>query len=70
MSTKYITREGDTVDFVAFKYYGTLDGNVTEKVLDANPGLAARGAALPDGVEIVLPVIEQPTTTRGVKLWD
>ena len=70
MTTKYITRDGDTVDMVAFKYYGTLDGNTAEKVLDANPGLAAIGAVLPDGIEIVLPVIEQPTTTRGVKLWD
>lgn len=70
MATKYITREGDTVDFVAWKYYGTLSGNTAEKVLEANPGLASLGASLPDGIEIVLPVIEQPTTSRGIKLWD
>ncbi|STL08707.1 Tail protein X (GpX) [Escherichia coli] len=30
--------EGDTVDSLCFRYYGTTQG-VTEKVLDANPGL-------------------------------
>lgn len=70
MTTKYITRDGDTVDSISFAYYGTLDGNVAEKVLEANPGLAARGALLPDGVSVTLPVIEKPTIKRGVKLWD
>ncbi|EFA5242881.1 phage tail protein, partial [Escherichia coli] len=30
--------EGDTVDSLCFRYYGTTQG-VTEKVLDTNPGL-------------------------------
>ena len=30
--------EGDTVDSLCFRYYGTTQG-VTEKVQDANPGL-------------------------------
>lgn len=70
MTTKYITRDGDTVDAIAFKYYGTLNGRTAETVLEANPGLAARGVTLSAGIEIILPIIEQPTTTRGVKLWD
>lgn len=70
MATAYVTRTGDTVDYIAWKYYGTTAGNTTEKLLEANPGLAGQGTVLPDGITIVLPVIEQPTTRRGVKLWD
>lgn len=33
--------EGDTVDSLCFRYYGTTQG-VTEKVLDANPDSVSR----------------------------
>jgi phage tail protein X len=68
--TTYTTREGDTVDFIAWKFYGSTANRVTESVLDSNPGLAAYGPELPDGVQIDLPAIEAPAKTTGVKLWD
>jgi phage tail protein X len=67
--TTYITSDSDTVDYIAFKYYGTLSGRTAEKVLEANPGLAEYGPQLPAGVSIAMPVIDTATKTSGVKLW-
>lgn len=68
--TKYITSQGDTADYIAWKYYGNQDAGTVEALIDANKGLADYGPELPAGVEITLPVIATPTTTQGVKLWD
>lgn len=67
---EYITSEGDTADYIAWKYYGTQDGDVVERLLEANPGLADRGPVLAAGVTVSLPEIEAATVTQGVKLWD
>ncbi|MBE4630368.1 tail protein X, partial [Escherichia coli] len=45
--------EGDTVDSLCFRYYGTTQG-VTEKVLDANPGLCQQ-VFLDAGQEVEMP---------------
>lgn len=68
--TKYITSQGDTADYIAWKYYGNQDAGTVEALIDANKGLADYGPELPAGVEITLPVIATPTTTQGVRLWD
>lgn len=68
MSTIYTTREGDTVDFIAWRYYGT--GSMTVAMLQANPGLADYGPVLPGGIDLVLPDAEAQDTTEGVRLWD
>lgn len=70
MSATYTTRQGETVDIVCHRHYGRTSG-VTESVLDANPGLAARGPILPMGTTIVLPRLEDKLNTRPlVSLWD
>lgn len=69
MST-YITSEADTVDLIAWRYYGSTSNRVTEQVLEANPGLADYGPELPAGLTVTLPAIAAPTKTTGVKLWD
>lgn len=70
MTTKiYTTAAGDTVDAIAYAYYGTLDGRIYEQVYEANPGLADRGPVLPIGVKITLPDISTATTDSGVNLW-
>ena len=64
------TIDGDTADLVAFRTYGVTAG-ATEALLSANPGLAARGAVLGQGVVIVLP--DLPAVVMGgpvVRLWD
>ncbi len=68
MSAVYTARAGDTVDYLCWRYYG--DVGATLRVLDANPGLAALGAALPAGTRIVLP--DLPTAVRVVtiqRIW-
>lgn len=70
MTTIYITREGDTVDFIAWKFYGSTANQVVEAVYSANGGLADHGPVLPPGLEIILPVVVSPAKTQGVKLWD
>lgn len=67
---QYRTSDGDTVDYVAWKHYGTLDGQVVEAVLQANHGLADLGPVLGPGVLINLPEIEAVGVSAGVRLWD
>lgn len=66
----YITRDGDTADYIAWKFYGFQDKQTVEQVLAANPGLADRGPILPPGVAVELPTLATPTVTPGLKLWD
>ena len=70
MALLYSTRDGDSVDYVAWKHYGTADAAVVEAVIQANPGLADRGPVLPAGVSITLPDLVTPTKTEGQRLWD
>lgn len=66
----YITKDGDTADYIAWKYYGNQDAGTVAALVDANKGLADRGPVLPAGLVIHLPEITTPATTQGVKLWD
>lgn len=66
----YIAREGDTVDLIAWRYYGRQDARVVEQVLAANPHLADHGPVLPGGTELVLPAITTSTQSQGLRLWD
>jgi len=53
----YITqRDGERLDLICYRWYGTLDGRVVERTLEANPGLAARDpAALRARTVILMP---------------
>jgi len=70
MTTKYITKDGDVLDWVCSKHYGALDNRQFEQVLEANPGLADLGAVLSGGIEVVLPDLVAPATVQGTRLWD
>lgn len=61
------TMQGDTVDLVSHRIYGTHD--MVGAILRANPGLAAHGLVLPIGTLIHLPPA-QPRTIATLKLWD
>ena len=65
----YITREGDTADSIAWKFYGSTANQVVEQVLAANRGLADQGTVLPAGLAVDLPAIAQPAQQEGVRLW-
>ncbi|TFZ46451.1 phage tail protein [Stenotrophomonas maltophilia] len=71
MARTYNTRDGDVVDRIAYSHYGEQSPSIVRAVLDANPGLAGRGAVLPAGVTLILPDVQRPATERkGVALWD
>ena len=68
--TAYRTVSGDTVDLIAWRYYGSE--SFTLAILEANPGLAALGPLLPAGTLVLLPrpADIRPAEARGVQLWD
>lgn len=69
MSTKYLSINGDMLDALCYKQYGR-ESAVTD-VLEANPGLAAKGSVLEAGVVIVFPDLDEITKEIvNVKLWD
>ncbi len=65
---EYITKDGETLDYIVWKHYGKTDG-ILERVLVANRHLARYDAVLPAGVEITLPEIAQPSNNNKIKLW-
>lgn len=70
MPQTYKTRDGDMVDDIVWRYYGTRGGLATERVLEANKGLADIGPILPGGVLLTLPDLPKPVATKTLKLWD
>ena len=69
-STLYTTRQGDIVDQICQAHYSQTEG-VTEQVLEANPGLAARGPFLPAGLIVSWPEIAAaPALQPTIRLWD
>lgn len=70
MATTVTARQGDTADLLCWRHYGRTR-EVTERVLAANPGLAARGPVLPFGLEVALPDVPAATADVPlVRLWD
>ncbi len=64
----YITKDGDVLDAICFKYYGSTTG-VVEKVLEANRHLAELGAIFSANVKIILPDLTPEEETESIKLW-
>ena len=67
---EYITSHADTADYIAWKHYGTQDGQVVEQLVEANPGLADLGPVLPAGILLTLPDVQPATSAQVVRLWD
>ncbi|MBL0492683.1 tail protein X [Aeromonas veronii] len=65
----YRTSDGDTLDYIAWKFYETLEGRVVEQLLDANQGIADLGPVLPAGVLVKMPDIAPQQQEQGVRLW-
>jgi phage tail protein X len=54
---KYVVREGgERIDRIARAIYGTELGGTVEALLAANPGLAARGPFVEQGISLTVPV--------------
>jgi len=68
MSERVYAHQGDTLDKLCHRFYGTTAG-VTEAVLDANPGLCELGPVLPIGTPVDLPDLQPAATTPSIQLW-
>lgn len=64
----YRCEQGDTVDLIAFRRFGTSSGT-TESILDVNPGLAAAGPVLTMGLVIRIPIPAKADRVEGINLW-
>ena len=63
----YITKEGDVLDWIVWRHYGTI--SVLEKVMEANPKITDEKLAA--GIEIKLPYIEIILKNGSeVRLWN
>ena len=63
----YITKEGDVLDWICWKHYGTI--SVLEKVMEANPKITDERLAA--GIEVKLPYIEIILKNGlEVRLWN
>lgn len=69
MMTIYIAKDGETLDYICWKYYGKTNG-IVEQVLKANRHLAELPAILKAGTQINLPDIEDKKQSNNkIKLW-
>lgn len=64
----YITKDGETLDYICWIIYGTTKGNV-ERVLENNPHLANQPVVFSAGIKIELPQIEENTNQQKIKMW-
>ena len=64
----YITKDGDVLDLICWKYYGSTNGTI-EKVLEANRHLANLDAVFAAGIKIILPDLTKAEEEKSVKLW-
>lgn len=67
---QYSTKDGDTLDEIAYHYYGNTNNKVVENIIEANFGITDHPSILPAGILIELPEVKQSTEKQKVKLWD
>ena len=63
----YVTVDGDMADAIARDQMGS-EAQVAA-LLEANPGLAARGSVLPAGVAVAIPAPAPAVRPGTVRLW-
>ncbi|HEX2020264.1 MAG TPA: tail protein X [Aurantimonas sp.] len=67
---RYTVSEPVRLDRLARAIYGRETDGTVEDLLEANPGLAAGGAVIPAGTELVLPQTVETTAATTVRPWD
>lgn len=66
-SNVVIASEGDSVDLIAYRRYGSH--GMEQAILEANPGLAALGPIIPLGTRIVLPIENIKDRASSPRAW-
>ena len=71
MTQTVYARQGDTVDAICWRVFGTTAG-IVETVYELNRGLAAHGPILPMGTPVILPDARAVGTRvlTTLQLWD
>ena len=67
--TIFLTKQGDMLDDIVYRFYGDTDKRVVERVLEYNRGLADYGPTLPAGLSIRLPERPTSSTAKMQFLW-
>lgn len=71
MSNQYYrTKEGETLDYIAWKQYGNQNPGTVEALFLANPKLSQYDDTLPGGLIVTLPELPKAEQKQTVKLWD
>lgn len=65
----YHSFDGDVLDRIAWKHYGSATPEILQMIYDANAGLNAYGVVLPEGVSIFLPDIPPAPKKEAMRLW-
>jgi phage tail protein X len=68
VSVIVIARQNDTLDLLCWRHFGQTAA-VTEIALELNPGIAALGEVLPEGLSVTLPDAAPARETKRVELW-
>jgi phage tail protein X len=63
----YLTREGEVLDAIAYRLYGTEQA--VHDLLAANPWIAQTPARLPAGLRLTLPPRPAAVKVRTIRLW-
>lgn len=63
------SQQGDTLDLILFRHYG-YTADITEQVLNLNPGLATLGPVIPTGTLINMPAAPTQAEQPLIQLWD
>lgn len=66
MFLEHVTVEGERWDQIAYAYYG--DPLAYERIISANPDVALT-PALPAGLRLLVPLIEQAALKEGLPPW-
>ena len=69
----YVTEgENNVLDLMLWRRYHRSTGDLLERTLDMNPGLADYGPFIPAGTTIVIPIDKpaEPRRLKLIRLWD
>ncbi|OLS63737.1 tail protein X [Pseudomonas putida] len=66
MFIEHVTTEGERWDALAWRYYG--DAHRYHPIVQANPHVPL-DAALPAGLVLAIPMLEQQTATEDLPPW-
>ena len=62
-NTRYITKQGDRWDLIAYKAYG--DATMIDILIMENPGIPVE-PILPEGITLNIPIVDEPEVDKSL----